>query len=180
MKKYYLLVLVPLLVVSCGLLSFGTPWVENTSELHNVHFDTPEDWVIEELNDTINIGSSEETLISGIEQGAGASITPATIDDFNGLSDPVEILGLFKGFFEDGRENLLITAEPAAVSINDQTGASMAYEGSIRDQAGNFGVTVITKDNIVVLVLTVDGSERGNYAKQLEQFTHSIVIGTSP
>lgn len=174
MKKIIVMIGLAFLLTSCGALPFGSNWNEYNSETHNVHFEFPEDWIVEELADTINIGSSEDTLSSEIADGAGASITPAATSEFNGETEPLEILNLFREFFETGRDELEIVMEPQSTTINDLPAATMSYRGAIAEQSGEFAVTIIVQDTESILILTIDGSPDGRYGDTLERLAQSV------
>lgn len=141
-----------------------------------ISFELPDTWVTQEAGDVITLAIDQEALDNGILSGAGASITLATPKDFDGYSEPGSILELFVEYFEYGRANLERIGEPELISIQGQPASTISYRGSVREQTGFFTATIISHDDNIALVLTIDGSENEEHQDTLERITHSISI----
>ena len=174
MRRILILINFTALITACIVFSADPKWTTFSSDIHKLQFEHPKDWVVDELDDTINIGSSLDALNSGINDGAGASITPASISDFNGATEPMAVLELFREFFEAGREDLTVLSNPELLTINDLPAVSMAYNGKILDLSGIFVMTIMVQDVDVLLRQTIAGSITGEFNESLERFRNSV------
>ncbi len=172
------LILFSLAVAACAPKA-ETPnsgWKTYQNDALGVSFDLPETWVSQDANGVITIAVNQESLDNQISSGAGASITLASARDFDGFSDPVDILGLFMEYIESGRADLERIEEPEIITIRDQPASTISYRGKIREQNGLFKATIISNDENIALILTVDGSEGEEYQETLERITQSILV----
>ena len=151
-------------------------WKKIEYPLIGVNFEIPETWVTIDNENLINIARTEAELKDEVTPEMGASITLATTYDFDGYSDPVDILMLFIDYFESGRPKLERLSEPESITIQELPSATVSYQGTVRDQTGHFTATVINNDKSIALVFTFDGSEEGIYLEELERFTRSIFV----
>ena len=178
-------VLVFLLLMTSILSACNSPTISNNDdwEEHNfqdlgVAFELPANWTTSVNENLINITVNEDDLENGSQPTAGASITMATARDFDGFSDPQDILGLFIEFFEYGRDDLERTSEPQTTTIQGLPAATVRYIGTVRDQSGSFTVTVISENDNIALIFTFDSSETGEYAENFERFTKSVTVSS--
>ncbi len=151
-------------------------WQPYQDDELGISFELPDTWVTQEGDGVITIANDQVGLDTEISSGAGASITLATSGDFDGFSDPVDILGLFIDFFENGRPNLERIGDPEIITIQDLPAATVTFRGDVREQSGLFTATIISNAENIALVLTIDGSAGEEYQEILERLTQSISV----
>ena len=154
-------------------------WQTYQNETLGISFDLPDTWVTQEGDGVITIAINQDALDNEIINGAGASITVATAKDFDGFSDPAGILALFIDYFESGRSDLELISEPEMITIQDQAASTVTYRGTVQEQSGVFVATIISKEDNIALILTIDGSESEEYQNTLMRITQSITIDSS-
>jgi hypothetical protein len=181
MKKIafvFTFILVALFLAACGSGNSGqnSDWQNYQNDELGISFKHPETWLIQEANGVITLAVDQEALDNNITTGAGATIMLATSADFDGWTDPRDILGLFMEYMEMGRDGLEKISEPEFTTIQDQPAGIVSYRGTIRDQTGLFtAITVINEDRIA-LMLAFDGSEDEQHQETLERITQSISV----
>jgi hypothetical protein len=166
-----------LLLGACNSGETGKTWTTFESDDLGLSLDHPDSWFSQEDPDVLTLTDSEDTFSAEkIGTNAGMSFTPATSEDFMGANDPIEVLQVFLGFFDTGSEEVNLLEEPASLTINDQQAASVAFEGNIRGQEGTFKMTVITKGENLVIILSVDGSPEGLHMDTMDRIIESVLI----
>ena len=142
-----------------------------------VSVEFPKNWVIIEDELTIKAASSDDAAASGdLGTGAGLSLTPTTIDNFEGETDPKKLLSVFENIFQSSGAEFTTLEPVTRRTINEQAAASVKYEGTLNNEAGIYSATVIVKDEIVVLVMAVDGSKNGSFAGTIQYIVNSVTI----
>lgn len=174
----YLIALFSLILAACSpkIEDPNQGWQTYQNDELGISFDLPETWVSQEVNGVITIAVNQEALDNQISSGTGASITLATAKDFDGFSDPDDILGLFMDYIEYGRPELERINEPELITIQEQPASTVSYRGDVREQNGLFTATIINNENNIALILTIDGSEGEEYQDALERITQSITV----
>ena len=180
MKPKPMLMYTALLVLALTLAACGSDqpvddgWTTYQSP-QGLSFEIPQDWAVEEGDGVVTLASSPEALDSGDLNGAaGASITHATIDDFEGSNDTAIILDLFIDFFDSGTAELEQISPPGPTTIQGQTGSTVSYRGIVSEQDGLYTATVIANDTRLALILSIDGSTDERYAADLERVVNSL------
>jgi len=115
-------------------------------------------------------------LEDNLSNGAGAAIILATTSDFEGQSNPNDILNLYMDFMESGREDLEKISEPEFITIQDHPAGTASYRGTVHEQTGLFIAVVVTNEDQIELVLAFDGSEGEQHQETLGRITQSISV----
>ena len=181
MKKYisvFIILLISFVFAACTPKTDDPDlgWRTYQNDALGISFDLPDTWVTEEGDGVITIAVNQDALDNEIINGAGASITVATAKDFDGFSDPAGILALFIDYFKSGRSDLELISEPETITIQNQAASTVSYKGTVQEQTGVFVATIISKEDNIALILTIDGSESEEYQNTLERITQSISI----
>jgi len=155
----------------------GDAWESHEYQNLGVNFELPADWAVQESEQLINIANSSEGLDSETIPEAGATITLVSTDDFDGYSDPRDLLGFFMDYFEYGREDELERlGDPEMLTIQDLPAATVAYEGTVRGQTGRYTATIIVNGEHVALVFTLDSSPDRQHEETFDRFTRSVYV----
>jgi hypothetical protein len=177
LKFIVIAIVVGLFLSACSSLSNPDDgWQIFTDDELGISFEVPDTWVSEVEGDVITVAVDQEALDNGIINGAGASITLATARDFDGFSEPGGILELFMDYFEYGRTDLERIGDPELITVQEQPAGTISYRGTVRDRSGYFTATVISNDENIALVLTIDGSENEEHLATLDRITQSISV----
>ena len=155
----------------------GDAWESHEYQKLGVNFELPADWAIQESEQLINIANSPEGLAGEVIPEAGATITLVGTAEFDGYSDPRDLLGFFMDYFEYGREDELERlGEPEMLTIQDLPAATVAYDGTVRGQTGRYTATIIVNGEHVALVFTLDSSPDHQHSETLDRFSKSVYV----
>jgi len=168
-------VLLAIFLVACKSES-DVDWQSYQNSDLGISFEHPQTWLIQEANGVIKLTGEQEDVDNELTTGASATIMLATTTDFDGWSDPSDILGLYMEYLELGRENLEKLGEPEYITIQDQPAGIVSYRGTVREQSGLFTAVVVVNEEHIALVLTFDGSEGEQHQETLERFAQSISV----
>lgn len=135
----------------------------------------PESWVLEEADGVLYMATTQDALDSqALEDQAAISISTSTTYDFNDMEDPVAIVNEFMSRFQSTNEGLEITQETAALTIQGQSAAQTAFNGTVANQPGFFTLSAIVRDGKVIVLFSIDGSTDSHYAEVIQQVTDSL------
>ena len=167
-----------LILVACGSENpdLTGNWQSYQYDDLGISYELPEAWVTQEVNGVITLASDQEILNNNLSTGAGATIMLATASDFEGWSEPLDILGLFMDYLEMGREDLEQIREPEFIAIQGQPAGTVSYRGTVQEQTGLFIGVVITNEDHIGLMLAFDGSDGERHQETLERITQSISV----
>jgi hypothetical protein len=176
---FILLFLTALILTACNpalqAAESDTSWIKHESQALGISFELPGSWVTKEAPDVLTMANTQESLdAEKIGIGAGASITPASAADFQGINDPIKVIDVFVEFFQSSSPDIQMIQEPTEMIIQGQPAANVIFQGAVREQEGVFTTVIIAKDDDLILVLTVDGSEGGVYTETLNRFMDSV------
>ncbi len=171
-------ILFALILVACGSENSDPEgnWQNFQYDELGISFELPETWVVQEVNDVITLANDQDALENNFSSGAGATIMLATVSDFEGWSDPSDILSLFMDYLELGRDDFVKIGEPEFIVIQDQPAGTVSYHGTMNEQTGLFVAVVITNEDYIALVLAFDGSEGEQHQETLERIAQSISV----
>lgn len=176
MKKIAVLfmLMLSMLLTACG--APAESWKTQEDVTLGVKYEIPESWVIKSDSGSISIADSQETMDAQVlEKGAGINLTTASLAEFDGIENPLELLNLFTGFFTQNSDITEVQA-PTEVTIQGQTAAKAVYEGTIEGQQGVFTVMVIVHEGRVAMVLGIEGGTEKTFTASLDRILNSIVI----
>jgi len=168
-------VLLAIFLVACKSES-DVDWQSYQNDDLGISFEHPQTWLIQEANGVITLAGEQDNLDDKIITGASATIMLATTTDFDGWTDPSDILGLYMEYLELGRANLEKIGEPEYITIQNQSTGIVSYRGTVQDQSGLFTAIVVVNEEQIALVLAFDGSEGEQHQETLERFAQSISV----
>jgi len=181
MKRLTPLIIITLVVIALASCTSAEPasdgWQTHEYEELGVTFELPEGWAVQETEQLINIANTAEGLSGETVPEVGASITLVGIEEFDGYSEPRDLLGFFMDYFEYGRgDTLERIGDPELTTIQNLPAATVAYDGAVRGNTGRYTAAVIVSGERVALVFTMDSSVGNQYQKTLERFTESVFV----
>ncbi len=152
------------------------PWASLDEDTLGVHVSYPEAWAYKVdpegglyiSNDEANFGSPI------IVNGVAVIISAFDSADFNNLTDPSEIVGVYYQNLQSLSADLQPIGEVETLKIQGNPAAIAHYQGTAFDQEGEFTVTAIVQESRVISALTIDTTEGHTQSQRLRQVVESL------
>jgi hypothetical protein len=181
MKRWVLILVIPLFLVACGSADdTGGELVAYTSPNYPVTLRLPEQWAILDNEDSITIASEESLLLaSAVTDGArmNISVTPSI---FTGSANATEVIDTAVRRFRE-QEGSELLQEIESRIINNQSAVETVLRG--QDTEGNeIILRYMVIENLVVRQTAViaavhDANQNDRYGQLMADIVNSIQLG---
>ncbi len=154
------------------------PWTSHTDETLGISLEYPAAWAIKNDPDGGMYISNDESNFGSpiIVDGAGVIVSTLSTSDFDGTSDPVQILDVYFQNLQSLNADLTPIGKTETLTIHGNDAATARYQGTIFDQQGELTFTAIVHGDRIASVMTIDTTASGEHSQRLRRITESVTF----
>ena len=181
MKRLVLILLIPLFLFACRSEDeAGGKLISYTSPNYPITFQMPENWVVNDDEDSISIASAESLLLaSSITEGARLNII-VTPSFFTGNANAIEVIDTAVHNFRE-QSGAEVIQEVQSRPINTQSAVETVLRG--QDTEGNevilryLVIENLSVNQTAVVAAVHDASQNNLYGQLMADIVNSIQLG---